>query len=398
MLNHCGVSRISLPQVGFVAVLCLFGSPLRARAAPADDPAARVTPVAPPASGATPAPPSPVPPVPVPEVAVVVAPPALPPVHFVAMDAPSLPEFKVKEADIDVIAMQTAIQTAVHPDDTPLQKGIRAAVIDFSVVRRPEDEPAWKDGLNPMVWVARTRTGTANWWREMQKIDSRTRPYFEGLPFLWQSDAPKWKEVETTKPMPAATAALGLDRSLSLRLNKQGLALLLDSGDMNGAADLLSRAVTADRSYAIPAYNSGILEMARHNRKGAITMLIRATDHTSDPTLKERENLFIKLTASLDSLLKKQEGSGRRLYDESIDTAWALANAEQYALAEYVAGQGIVLDPDERRSEAPLILAMCASKQNQKDRAVHWLSEAFARYQKNDGAHAELLALLKAAR
>jgi hypothetical protein len=316
--------------------------------------------------------------------------PALPPVHFTASDAPSLPDFKTKEADIDLLAMQAAMRLTDHPEDTPLQKNIRAAIVDFLTTRQAADEPVWPDFLNPMVWVPRTLKGASSWWSELIKIAPAQRPVFSGLPFLWSSD-----EI---KPRPGAPAPTG--HALSAHLNNDGLVTLFAVGDSIAADDLLSRAVTADKDYAIPAYNAGVLQMALHNRAGANKRLFNANDVASDPLLKQRIMSYLIANRSLDRLLKNDPntGSQRRLYAESIDTSWALLNANQYDLASYVAGQGVVLDPEERRSEAPLLLALCASKKNDAIATDHWLGEALARYQKYDSGRPELLALVKQAR
>jgi hypothetical protein len=386
----CGRAAVLIPRLtASLFLIATIGGVARAQftEAPATPGAPVATPAAPPATPPPGTAPPATPAVPTPALPV----PNLPPVHFTAADAPSLPEFTVKEGNVDVLAMQAALQTPEHADDTPLQKDMRSTVISLLTAHRLPDEPVWHDGLNPMVWISRTLKGASDWWHEIVKIPAAQRPLFEGLPFVYVDDAAKTHSS-------AAFTGPGYDRALSARLNNDGLTALFDRGDSTAASDLMGRAVTADRSFAVAPYNAGVLQMALHNRQGAVAMFLRHTDHADDPNQKSRTADYIKATVVLNALLKREDGSQRRLYDESIDTAWALANADQYDLAAYIAGQGVVLDTDEKRSEALLIVAFCEAKKNQMDKVNHYLSESFARYQKVDDARTALLAILREAR
>jgi hypothetical protein len=76
----------------------------------------------------------------------------------------NLPDGPV-QIDPDVLQSTLAAATAPVATDTPLATKLRIAYLKLTPQQRLNNEPVWKYGINPILWVNRTKGTTLDWWR-----------------------------------------------------------------------------------------------------------------------------------------------------------------------------------------------------------------------------------------
>lgn len=286
-------------------------------------------------------------------------------------DAPIPPNFveflkQVPQTPIQVdpIALQAVLVGGTVPANEPfLATRIRNAYNQLYAYR-PQNEPKWRGGLNPLVWISRARGGTLDWWRAYKAIPDAQRPLVEMFPLLY----------DTSKgAQPAA-------RARSRDLMNQGIDTLMGQGDLRKGAELTMRAVTADPSNGVALYNAGVMQMALNNYEAAIKRFALVKDLPGAPQLvRERSNEYQGKVRQLFVLLLNKQGSQRRIYTDYMDAAWAMVNANQHHAAATLAGQAAVYDPEEIQAEPQLILAMICAQQNRPKEAVRWIQYGLER-------------------
>jgi hypothetical protein len=270
---------------------------------------------------------------------------------------------------IDPLQIQNIMANPPPTDDNPIVGKIRAAYGQL-YGQRLENEPKWRNGLNPMVWVPRTKGGAGDWWEWYKRQPAGDRPVVEIFPFI--DDAPQPTAKGTPESVPARVRAR--------QLNGQALDVLFAKGDLPYATDLLGRAVTADPSYPVSAYNAGVLQMVQHNREASIRMFIESLKRGAISPVSDRCSEYLDRMRKLVIMLLNDKGSQRRIYTENIDAAWALANVGQSYAAAVFAGQARVIDREEERPEADLVIAMiCARENRPKAETIRWLQYSLGR-------------------
>jgi hypothetical protein len=279
--------------------------------------------------------------------------------------ADTLPKAQTQIAPIQI---QNVLSAPPPADESPFVARIRTAYVQLYGLRL-ENEPKWTNGLNPMVWVIRTKGGAGDWWEWYKRQPAADRPIAEILPFVY--DAPR---------APAKGVSDTASRNRARQLTSQALDTLFGKGDFPYATELLGRAVAADPTYPISAYNAGVLQMVQHNQDASIRMFIQALNRGATPPISDRCNEYLDRMRKLVIMLLNDKGSQRRIYTEDIDAAWALASVGQNHAAAVFAGQARAIDRDEERPEADLVIAMiCAQEKRPKTDIIRWLQYSLGR-------------------
>jgi tetratricopeptide (TPR) repeat protein len=276
----------------------------------------------------------------------------------------SLPPVSVQ---IDPELLQTALAAANAPvaRDTPLAAKLRQAYLQLTPQQRLNNEPTWKYGINPILWVNRTKSTTLDWWRTYKTTLSADRLQIsEVYPFAYDINASA-----------AATTPRGRARAMM----NQGIDAAMGQGDFVRAEDLLYKAVTADPTYSLAPYNAGVLQMCRYNAEPAIKMFGICSKRTPPTVIQEHADGYRENMRRMIIMLLNNSGSQRRIYTESIDAAWALYNLGQYRAAAVFAGQAAALDREEARPEAHFLIAMICAQQNRDADTVRWLQYCLER-------------------
>jgi hypothetical protein len=297
--------------------------------------------------------------------------PILPPITVMMTNSDVDPQYQKLAAQFaqvpvpvqfDPIALQVTLaappDTLTNPADaTPLAHSMRSAYLQLAV-QRPDTELTWKNGIDPMFWIPRSKGGTSDWWKAYRALPAAERPPVIAMfPFAYDFD---------TSTSPAA-------RVRSRDITNQAIDVLLSSGDTNRAGELFGRAVTADPQYAFAAYNQGLFQMVQNNFVPAYKWLKISQNLGLGPNFAPYADSLTANINHLTVLLLMDHGSQRHIYDDLIDAAWAMLNANQPYAASIFAGQASVLDRDEERPEAAVIAALLLARKGQATDVVKFL-------------------------
>jgi tetratricopeptide (TPR) repeat protein len=296
-----------------------------------------------------------------------VAPATLPPVTIQLSEIPQHPNFlefakSLPQGAIQIYPLTLQANMAAPPPESALVARIRVAYQQLAQ-SRPDNEPRWLYGLNPMVWIARGKGGLAEWWKEYKKLPYAQRPLSEMFPVAYDF----------------STNAPSVNRVNSRKLMNQAIDTLMLEGDARKASEIAGRAVTADPTNALALYNSGVLHMALNNYEAAIRMFNRVKDTQASPIIQSRSADYLEKMRKQFVLLLNSKGSQRRIYTDHLDAAWAMANADQPYAAVVFAGQAATYDPEEERPDAHIVVAMVCAKQNRPKDVVRWLQYSLER-------------------
>lgn len=291
--------------------------------------------------------------------------------------AESLPAAPV---EVNPYTLQSVLSGAAPPNDTPLAAKVRAVYLQITPSFRAPNDPSWKDGIDPIIWLKLTRGSTQEWWRAFKATPAATRPLPpEMYPFVYDFGA-------DSKPAARVTAR---------QFNDDGIDAVFLDADLNKAADLLYKAVSADPTYPYGPYNAGVLQMCQQNWQPSFkkfTDFDKRRDAAS-PALRSLADTYYQNMKSMLFLQYTPGAEQRRIYAQNLGVAWALLNIGQYRAAALFAGQAAGVDPRGERPEAHLLAAMICGEQNQPDRTARWLQDAMERC---EGApYAAILALLR---
>ena len=275
----------------------------------------------------------------------------------------SLPQGPV-QIDPDMLQAALAAANAPVATDTPMAAKLRLAYLQLTPQQRLNNEPTWKYGINPILWLNRTKGSTLDWWRiHKTRLSADRLQISDVYPFAYD----------------VITTGQSAPRNRARIMMNQGIDAALGQGDFVRAEDLLYKAVTADPTYSLAPYNAGVLQMCRYNAEPAIKMF-GITSKRSPPTVvQEHADGYRENMRRMIIMLLNNSGSQRRIYTEYIDAAWALYNLGQFRAAAVFAGQAAALDREEARPEAHFLIAMICAQQNRNAETVRWLQYCLER-------------------
>ncbi|MBC8101008.1 MAG: hypothetical protein H7Z41_00280 [Cytophagales bacterium] len=299
---------------------------------------------------------------------------AAPLVTIQLTDMPADPKFQEfvrglpqQPIQINPALLQTTLASAnaAVPTDTPTAAKLRLVYLQVAPQQRLNSEPTWKYGINPIVWLSRSKGGMLDWWRVYKTtLPAQRIAINEVYPFAY--------DFSTAGDLSPA-------RKRARQRMNQGIDAALGQGNFVVAEDLLYKAVTADPTYSLAPYNAGVLAMCRYNAEPAIKMFGITGRRSPPAAVQEHADGYRENMRRLIIMLLNTSGSQRRIYAESMDAAWALYNLGQFRAAAIFAGQAAAIDREEARPEAHLLIALICAQQSRDPETVRWLQYALER-------------------
>ncbi len=251
-------------------------------------------------------------------------------------------------------------QTTVPMPTDGVVGTLAAACLELRTIRTAE-VPSYSNGLNPFYWIHKIGNRGATWWKaramDQEKKDQFVAP---AIPFLYLA-----KNGST----PA--------RATAIKANNDAIDVWFATGDTGKATDAFVKAGTLDATLAAPMWNAAMAAGGGHNWVYATKLFESTLLRSPSQDMRARANAFSKNLQTTAALLKLQDGSQKRIYEEALDGAWIMITFGAYKAAAVELAEAAILD--DERPEAFVFAALIAAHEKNKALSLSFVRSALAR-------------------